>query len=180
MVNYAINTDLTGADIKKLRKLLGMTQKEFAVLVNSSKRAVENWESDDRPIKGAISVLAGLLFQKPELVKALTVPENKLKLRLWYMYENIICTVIDVDEINRIVEIRNYTDNTLFRAFGRNTSPDYSDYEEFLESRCFPKSRDMIKTEYERLGVPFYDPILIIEKTEGRMSEDHFWIRVER
>lgn len=30
------------------------------------------------------------------------------------------------------------------------------------------------------LGRPFYDPIMIIEKTEGRMAEDDFWIRIER
>lgn len=30
------------------------------------------------------------------------------------------------------------------------------------------------------LGLPFYDPIMIIEKTEGRMAEDDFWIRIER
>lgn len=30
------------------------------------------------------------------------------------------------------------------------------------------------------LELPFYDPLMIIEKTEGRMAEDHFWIRIER
>ncbi len=30
------------------------------------------------------------------------------------------------------------------------------------------------------LGLPFYDPFLIIEKTEGRMAEDNYWIRIER
>lgn len=30
------------------------------------------------------------------------------------------------------------------------------------------------------LGLPFYDPIMIIEKTEGRMAEDNFWICIER
>ncbi len=30
------------------------------------------------------------------------------------------------------------------------------------------------------LDLPFYDPMLIIEKTEGRMAEDDFWIRIER
>jgi putative transcriptional regulator len=29
------------------------------------------------------------------------------------------------------------------------------------------------------LGLPFYDPILIIQKTEGRMAGDNFWIRIE-
>ena len=30
------------------------------------------------------------------------------------------------------------------------------------------------------LGLPFYDPIMSIEKTEGRMAEDDFWLRIER
>lgn len=30
------------------------------------------------------------------------------------------------------------------------------------------------------LGIPFYDPYLIIQKTEGRMAEDDFWIKIER
>ena len=34
-----------------------------------------------------------------------------------------------------------------------------------------------MKLELRRIGVPFYDPILIIEKTEGRMAEDKFWIK---
>ena len=43
-----------------------------------------------------------------------------------------------------------------------------------------PKSRDKIKLELKRLGIPYYDPILIIEKTEGRMADDEFWIKLER
>lgn len=33
--------------------------------------------------------------------------------------------------------------------------------------------------ELNRLDVPFYDPYLIIQKTEGRMAEDHFWIKLD-
>ena len=67
-----------------------------------------------------------------------------------------------------------------FRAFGTVEDPDYNDYQEFLESRCFPESRDKMKLILKDLGLPFYDPIMIIEKTEGRMAEDDFWIRIER
>ena len=35
-------------------------------------------------------------------------------------------------------------------------------------------------TVYTGAFQPFYDPIMIIEKTEGRMAEDNFWIRIER
>jgi len=43
-----------------------------------------------------------------------------------------------------------------------------------------PESRDKMKLILKDLGLPFYDPIMIIEKTEGRMAEDDFWIRIER
>ena len=40
------------------------------------------------------------------------------------------------------------------------------------------KERNML--ELRELDLPFYDPMMIIEKTEGRMAEDDFWIRIER
>ena len=63
---------------------------------------------------------------------------------------------------------------------GYTKNPTYEDYEEFLKSRCFPETRDKMKIQLEALGLPFYDPMLIIEKTQGRMAEDDFWILIER
>ncbi len=177
---YVLNESITGEDLRQVRKLLNMTQKEFAVFANASKRTVENWEMKDEPIKGPIVTLVEILRRHPEIAGKLELPETRLKLRLWYMYEDMVCTVIDVDEPKRDIKIRNYIDDPLFRAFGKNTEPGFEDYEEFLKSRCFPETRDKIKLELKRLGIPFYDPILIIEKTEGRMAEDKFWIRIER
>jgi len=37
-----------------------------------------------------------------------------------------------------------------------------------------------MKLVLQELNLPFYDPLLIIEKTEGRMEEDNFWIKIER
>ena len=176
---YVINEYLTGEDIKRLRSALGMTQKEFASLARCSTRTVENWETKGEKITGPIVPLFEVLIRRPEFVRNLEVPKKERGLRLWYMYENIVCTVIDVDEMNREVKIYNYIVNPLYRAFGINTEPTYEDYEEFIESRCFPRTRDKIKLELKKLDIPFYDPILIIEKTEGRMADDKFWIRLE-
>ena len=82
--------------------------------------------------------------------------------------------------VQRKVKIYNYTNNFIKKAFGRNENPTFEEYEEFLESRCFPRQRDKIKLVLEDLNLPFYDPFMIIEKTEGRMAEDDFWIRIER
>ena len=96
------------------------------------------------------------------------------------MHEQTVCTIIDVNEIEKKVSIKNYTKNPFFCAFGNETTPDYASYVEFLESRCFPESRDKLKLILKDLGIPFYDPFMIIEKTEGKMAEDKFWIKIER
>lgn len=53
-------------------------------------------------------------------------------MRLWYMYENEVCTIIDIDKRERNVRICNYTGNYALRAFGRVEKPTYEQYEEFF------------------------------------------------
>lgn len=83
------------------------------------------------------------------------------------MYKNKPCTLIDVKDCAN----KNYVDNVQFTAFGSNTEPSIADYEDFLESRCLPRSRDKIKLELKESDIPFYDPYLIVKKTQGRMAE---------
>ncbi len=171
---------VTADDIKRVRKKLGLTQKEFAELTGASKSTVERWETSDIPIRGPIVLLIQYLEKDPEYVQKIKVPPKVFPIRLWYMHRQTVCTVIDVDELNRKIKIKNYTDNLMFKAFGTVEEPDYHMYMEFLESRCFPRSRDKMKLILKDLDLPFYDPFMIIEKTEGRMAEDDFWIRIER
>ena len=180
MKEYITPTHVTGAQIKELRKKLGMTQKEFAHFANVSKPTVERWEVSTGDISGPIATLMSVIMTDLTIPKRMEIPKNDLKIRMFYMYDDFICTVIDADEVNRIVRINNYTNNLMLRAFGRNTEPSYDDYEEFLESRCFPRTRDKLKLELDRLGLPYYDPYLIIEKTEGRMADDNFWIKIDK
>ena len=49
---------------------------------------------------------------------------------------------------------------------------------EFLEERCFPRTRGHMRLILEDLGLDFYDPLSIIEKTQGRMAEDFQWIKI--
>ena len=67
----------------------------------------------------------------------------------------------------------------MFKAFGKIEKPTYEDYEDFLKSRCFPETRDKLKLVLDDLNLPFYDPFMIIQKTEGKMAEDDFWIKIE-
>lgn len=171
---------VTAREIKNVRKKLGLTQKDFAILINTSKPTVERWERSEEPITGPICLLLEMLKRHPDYVEEMKLPPKTTPIRLWYMYNQTVCTIIDVNELQRKISIINYTDNVMFRAFGVEENPDYQMYLAFLESRCFPESRDKMKIILKDLDLPFYDPFMIIEKTEGRMAEDDFWIRIER
>ena len=150
-------------EIRNIRKQLGLTQKEFALLINCSKPTVERWETSEEPIKGPICFLVEILKKYPEYAESVKVPPRTKPIRLWYMYNQMVCTIIDVNEMKREVCITNYTDNLMFRAFGAEESPNFQMYQEFLESRCFPKTRDKMKLILKDLDLPFYDPFMIIE-----------------
>lgn len=172
---------ITSEELKRLRSKLKLTQVEFAETMGISKSTIERWERDkDGKITGPIVPLLRILENRPGLFeKYLTIPEKHTPLRMYYMYKNKKCTLIDIDDAKQFVSIKNFTDDIMFRAFGVNDDPTYLDYLEFLESRCFPRTRDKIKIILEELEIPFYDPFLIIKKTEGRMAEDDFWIYIE-
>lgn len=177
---YAIAQTISGQDIKCLRKNLGLTQKEFAQFVNVSVKTVERWEIQKTPIRGEIVTLCRLMREDSESVARYCVPAQKEPLRLWYGQGEDIYTIIDVSPPQRRVTVYNYTKDLMRRAFGKIESPTYEQYEAFLESRCFPRSRDKLKLMLEELDLPFYDPLMIVEKTEGRMADDDFWLRIER
>ena len=159
--------------------IFDQVRKELADLMNVSVKTVEHWESSRGTVKGAAAALLGILWDRMWLAEELEIPEKTFPLRLRYMYHDRLCTVIDVEERQKRIKIKNFVQDPVFCAFGRNENPDYKDYEEFLESRCFPRTRDKMKIMLEELNLPFYDPFLIVQKTEGRMAEDDFWIQIE-
>ena len=177
---YAIADGLTGKDIKLIRKKLCMTQVEFAGLVNVTKKTIERWEADKTVITGPIVTLVKILDDNPDILNNLRIPEKVYPMRLWYMFKREKCAVIDVDERGRRVKLHNFTNDFIKRPFGRLENPTFEQYEDFLESRCFPRSRDKMKLVLQDLDLPFYEPLMIIEKTQGKMAEDDFWIKIER
>jgi hypothetical protein len=94
-----------------------------------------------------------------------------------YMDKDKLSTRIYVDYGNESVKIENFTDDLIERAFGANETPSFSDYEKFLESRCFPRTRDHVKWILRDLGLDSYEPLTIVKKTAGRMAEDDMWIK---
>ena len=179
-MDYAVLDYCKSDDIKRVRGKLNLTQREFAKLVNVSTPTIERWESSCEKITGPIVLLLNMLELNKDTLEYLKIPKKEYPLRMFYMYEDKICTLIDVDLKNQKIKIKNYVDNIMFRAFGVNENPSFNDYKEFLKSRCFPETRDKLKLILRDLDLPFYDPFLIIEKTQGKMAEDNFWIKLEK
>lgn len=177
---YIFNDSVDSLEVKSIRKKLRMTQQVFADFVGVSVKTVASWEISKKPITGPIVPLIRILNDHIQFAEDYHLPAKTTPLRLWYMLKNSVCTIIDVNEKNQTVKIVNYTQNKLFRAFGINDKPSFKDYEEFLKSRCFLETHDELNSMLNDLGVPVYDPLLIIEKTAGRMADDDFWIKVER
>ena len=94
------------------------------------------------------------------------------------MNHNDLCTTIDIDFRHEKITIHNYTEQILLRAFGVIENPDWKDFEYFLEDRCFPRTRDHANEILREMNLPFYDPLLIVEKTQGRMEGDYQWIMI--
>lgn len=97
---------------------------------------------------------------------------------LLFYDKTTLYTKIVADYTTKIVCIENYIDDFLRTAFGNNIIPTWEDYEAFLESRCIAKSRSGLREYLETIGVDQYDPLKIVQKTNGRMAEDHQWLKV--
>lgn len=182
MINrrFAIKEGVTAKEIRDFLSINKIKRAEFADFLNVSVKTVNHWLSSNKEISGPIVALMTILNNNKELFDYYRLNKTEYPMRLFYMNKNDISTVIDVDYVNRRVKFRNYTDNIVERAFGVREKVSFEDYEHFIESRCFPSSRDKMKIELEKLDLPFYDPISIIEKTQGRLADDDNWIRIER
>lgn len=104
-------------------------------------------------------------------------PQKDHTLRMTYMNGTNICTIIDVDFLHEKVMIKNRTEDILHRAFGVVEEPTWEQFQEFLKDRCFPETRGNVKALLRDMGLDCYDPLQIVEKTNGRTADDSLWIR---
>ena len=130
--NYAIPEYATAKDIKRVREKLNMSQREFALLINVSKPTIERWEASKDKINGPSVLLLYMIENNIEYLDTIKIPEKKYPIRLYYMNNQMICTIIDVNVIKQEVSIKNFTNDIMFRAFGKNEKPTFQEDEEFL------------------------------------------------
>ena len=82
------------------------------------------------------------------------IDEAKKSSRIVYVYmdRKKPATLLDIyPAINRL-EIWNFTDDLISRAFGSREKPSWQEYEQFLEDRCMPRTRYGIKRNWNIWG----------------------------
>ncbi len=99
-------------------------------------------------------------------------------MRIEVLHQDNICAAILVDFARKNVAVTNYTNNAMLLPFGIKARPTWEDFEDFLGERCVPKSRAHMNIVLDDMGLDFYDPLCIIEKTGGRMAEDNLHLRL--
>lgn len=95
-----------------------------------------------------------------------------------YYYNKTLCSTIYADFTTERVAAENATSEIIHTAFGNNAEPNWNDFLDFLEERCVPRTRIGINNILQEMGLDEYDPIRIVEKTQGRMAEDKQWLSV--
>lgn len=99
-------------------------------------------------------------------------------LRINFMEEYTVCSVIDVDETKRSVSVTNRVTDYSRCAFGAMEQPDWESFEHFLEQRCFPRDTEGAEECLRELGLSSYEPLKILEKTKGRLAKDRHWLQI--
>lgn len=74
------------------------------------------------------------------------------------------------------IEITNYTENSNLLTFITD-KPKEKEIMTWLETRCFPRSRDNARQLLDDLGLPLYDTLDILKITHGLLFEDYYWIK---
>ena len=88
-------------------------------------------------------------------------------------------SVVLADADAKTVCVENFTDDLMSTALGVNLTPTWDDLLDFLEDRCMPRTRAGLHKYLDSIGVDGYDVFAIVQKTGGRMAEDHQWMEVE-
>lgn len=155
----------TGATVTALAKEYGISRQVLSGYLNQNNdkekenyNTAKSWERLNRAFQG--------------------IDAADYAMRMEFMCGEDCCTVILVNREEEKIAVMNESDDLLHRAFGIKVKPDWTDFMEFLESRCFPRKREDVDLILEELELDEYDPFAIVERTGGRMAEDLQWIKI--
>ena len=99
--------------------------------------------------------------------------------KMQYLYKDRLVAEYVFDIAKKRVYITQIGQELMDKPFGSADSVSMKIFEEFLESRCFPKQRHGCKDLLKALELETYDPFAIVAKTYGRQWDDYYWLKYE-
>lgn len=112
-----------------------------------------------------------------DFMRSARIDRHQVKIYRYY-HADTLCSTIYADFTSRMVSIENHTNVLIHRAFGCNLSPTWQDFLIFLEERCVPRTRSGLDSILEAMNLDTYDPVKIVEQTEGRIAGDLQWLSI--
>lgn len=167
--------------VKIMRRKAGGTAGKYSVNLPAVWLHAMGLSKEDRvelSFDGEKITVRPLASTDPELFRR-NAEQKGHQLKEYRYYDgDTLCTVILADFTAEQICIENKVDEILDTAFGVNETPSWEDFLAFLADRCIPKTRKGLDYYLDAVGVPEYDPVLLVEKTQGRMAEDHKWLEI--
>ena len=99
-------------------------------------------------------------------------------MKLWFFNRLTCLAEFDVDLNKQTVSMTRINYDPLWSPF-QQQSPSFSDFEWFLETRCFPRQRYNLKELLRLFDLDHYDPWRIVVKTHGTVANDPCWLLFE-
>lgn len=93
-----------------------------------------------------------------------------------YLNKDRVVASVLADLQNNKVQVVRYTDSFLDNPLPRGNLNIFDLYD-FIEGRCFPRSRANAKEVLASLNLTEYNPYEIVKKTHGIQWDDFYWIR---
>lgn len=102
--------------------------------------------------------------------------DSKVIYEFDYMFMDDICSTVKYMD-NGYIDVVNFNDNPLYTAFGVRGIITLKDLDDFMQERCFPRTRVNCDEILKLGGIDGYSELAIIKKTHGVMAHDKFWVR---
>lgn len=105
---------------------------------------------------------------------------KELEYEFDYMLANQVCSNVKVFK-DGTLQVTDYTPHLVERPFGSwGNEATMEDLYHFYETRCFPKTRYNCKSVLKAGGLDKHDAYQIVLKTQGRMTDDEFWLNFKK
>ena len=164
-----------GHSVSALAGEYGVSRQTMSFYINSVSTEIEITSKDENA-----TVVRSLSYWR-RVNREFGLSDSELKdysMRLDYMLDDKLLTTILADVKKEKILTINYSESPMKCAFGIKKRPTWDDFNFFLKDRCLPSSRDHLKLVLRDMNLDFFDPLLIVRKTGGRMAEDRRSIKI--